>query len=69
MERGITIAGVSVIIFHYEGSFDQSSLVQMLGRVGRSVDDVRGKSYLFCAKRSKEVRDTMNYLKLANSRL
>lgn len=69
MERGITIAGVSVIIFHYGESFDQSSLVQMLGRVGRSVNDDRGKSYLFCAKRSKEVRGTLDYLKNANSRL
>lgn len=69
MERGVTIAGVSVIIFHYAESFDQSSLVQMLGRVGRSVHDGRGKSYLFCAKRSKEVRETLDYLKNANSRL
>ena len=69
MERGITIPGVSVIIFHYAGSFDESSLVQMLGRVGRSVSDERGKSYLLCKNRSREVRNTMDYLRKANSRL
>ena len=69
MERGITIPDVSVIILHYGKTFDEASLIQMLGRVGRGVGNTEGSSALFCDRKRKEVRDTINYLRLANSHL
>ena len=69
MERGITIPDVSVIILHYGKTFDEASLIQMLGRVGRGVGNTEGSSALFCDRKRKEVRDTIDYLRLANSHL
>ena len=69
MERGITIKGVSVIVFDYQDCFDTSSLVQMLGRVGRGVGNDEGKSYILCPPYRKEVKETMAYLKKANAYL
>lgn len=69
LERGISIPGVSVIILHFEGVFDEGSLVQMLGRVGRGVGLKEGKSFLLSDKRSKEVRKMIAYLHEANAHL
>ncbi len=69
LERGITIAGIDVIIMDTGASFDEGALIQMLGRVGRSVHDEDGRSYLFCSPADRQVRKTLLYLKEANSRL
>ena len=69
LERGITIKGISVIIFDYGKVFDQSNLIQMLGRVNRGIGDNKGKTYLFSNRYSKSISETMTYLKKANSYL
>lgn len=69
LERGITIRGISVIIYDYDNVFDQSNLIQMLGRVNRGIGDNEGKTYLFTDRYSRKLSETLAYLKKANSYL
>ncbi|MBQ3295359.1 MAG: DEAD/DEAH box helicase [Erysipelotrichaceae bacterium] len=69
LERGITIKGISVIIYDYGNIFDQSNLIQMLGRVNRGIGDNEGKTFLFTDRYSRKLSQTMKYLKEANSYL
>ena len=69
LERGITIHNISVIILNFGKGFDQSSLIQMLGRVGRGVGDQGGETYIISEHYSSAVKNTLAYLKEANSHL
>jgi competence protein ComFA len=69
LERGITIKGISVIIYDYGNIFDQSNLIQMLGRVNRGIGDNEGKTFLFTDRYSRKLAQTIKYLKEANSYL
>ncbi len=67
LERGITIKGVSVIIFlSRRNIFSSSSLIQMLGRVGRGVGDTSGEAYILSNHYDEEVNETLDYLKEVN---
>ncbi len=66
LERGITIKNIDVIILDYDGIFDEGSLVQMTGRVGRGIDDDEGRSWLIAQRKDKAIRDTIAYLERAN---
>ena len=66
LERGITIKGVNVVILNYDNVFDQSNLIQMLGRVGRDINNPTGDAYIF-SNYNKNVSSTIAYLKEANS--
>ena len=68
-ERGITIKNVSVIIMNFANTFDQSNLIQMLGRVGRGTDSVAGDAYVISDHLDHDIRETLKYLKKANSYL
>lgn len=67
LERGITIKDINVIIMDYDYYFDESSLVQMLGRVGRNIDNPYGDAYILTNSFNKEINNTLAYLKEANS--
>ena len=69
LERGITIKGISVIIYDYGKIFDQSNLIQMLVRVNRGIGANEGKTFLFTDRYSRKLSQTMKYLKEANSYL
>ena len=69
LERGITIRGISVIIYDYNNVFDLSNIIQMLGRVNRGIGDNSGKTFVFTDRYSKKLRETMAYLEKANSYL
>ncbi len=69
LERGITIKNVSVIIMNFANVFDQSNLIQMLGRVGRGTDCVVGDAYVISNRFDPNIRETLKYLKKANSYL
>ena len=66
LERGITIRDVSVIILHISAFFDESNLIQMLGRVGRGMENDQGRSFLIAEKKDIPIRKTLAYLKKAN---
>ncbi len=69
LERGITIYDVNCIILIFnKGIFDKSSLVQMLGRVGRNFNNPTGEAYIFSAVLEKEIKEAINDLKEANQK-
>jgi len=69
LERGITIKDVNVVILNFDYTFDESNLVQMLGRVGRNIDNPIGEAYILTNHLDKNIKNTMNYLREANSYL
>lgn len=53
MERGITITGVDVCVYLAEHKvFDEASLIQMAGRVGRKFSHPSGTVLFLCAEKS-----------------
>lgn len=67
LERGITIKGVLVVVLfpeHYV--FDEASLIQMLGRVGRSFDEPTGECLLLSNRKSVIIKGAVEALKRAN---
>ena len=69
LERGITIKNIDVIIIDIGDVFDESNLIQMLGRIGRGIDNNYGDAYLLANKNNKKITNTINYLRKANSYL
>lgn len=67
LERGITIPNVSVIILMKKGIFDESSLIQMLGRVDRGIEVSNGKAFLLTERKDEAVVRTLNGLKEVNT--
>lgn len=69
LERGITIKDVNVLILIFnKGVFDKSSLVQMLGRVGRNFNNPYGKAYILSSVLGKEIKEAISELKDANKK-
>ncbi|MDO4199110.1 MAG: helicase-related protein [Erysipelotrichaceae bacterium] len=69
LERGVTIHNISVIILNYDKYFDESSIIQMLGRVGRGINDDKGSSYIISNRIDKKIPVIIDYLKEANTYL
>ena len=67
LERGVTIKDVNVVILNFGKIFDQANLIQMLGRVGRSIDNPYGEAYILSDHLDRNVIDTMKYLRYVNS--
>ncbi len=68
LERGITIKGVNVIVmFAQHIVFDEASLVQISGRVGRDVDDPSGWCYFLATKKTEEIDNCIKRLERANN--
>lgn len=56
LERGITIKGIYVIVMQSDHVvFNEASLTQILGRVGRNIEMPTGKGILLCTKKNKEI--------------
>lgn len=70
LERGITIKDVNVIVmFTHKSCFNENSLTQMTGRVGRNVLNPYGEAYIFTSFISKEIYKTVKHLKECNNEL
>lgn len=69
LERGVTFYNISVIILDFFQYFDEGNLIQMLGRVGRSIKQDDGKAFLISNRYDPQIIATMKYLKQANSYL
>lgn len=70
LERGITIHDVNVIVLDFkQGCFDESSLIQMTGRVGRNYKNPYGYAYILSTHVSKEIENCVNNLREANGEL
>lgn len=67
LERGITIKDVFVVVLIFNKQvFDKSSLVQMLGRVGRNFNNPYGEAYIFSSVFDKEIALAIDDIKEAN---
>lgn len=70
LERGITILDVNVIVLNIkENMFDEASLIQMTGRVGRNYVNPYGDAYILTNHKSKEIDNCIKHLKEANYEL
>lgn len=67
LERGITIKDVNVIIVRFSRTFDEANYIQMLGRVGRNINNPYGQAYILSNQYDSNITSTIRYLKLANS--
>ena len=66
-ERGITIKGVHVVIFHADHIvFQEASLIQMIGRVGRNIEMPTGKGLFLCTRKTKDIERCVCALKKMN---
>ena len=67
LERGVTIPGSDVCVFHAEhGVFDEAGLIQMAGRAGRSFQYPDGDVLFLESSRSALVRKCLNEILEAN---
>lgn len=68
LERGITIPKINVIILDiYKNIFNEANIIQMLGRVGRSINHPFGKAYILSNHYNKDINSALKYLEHANS--
>lgn len=70
LERGITIKGINIIILHADHPvFNEASLIQMIGRVGRNIDIPTGKGWFLCAQVTTDIKRCVRALKKMNASL
>lgn len=68
MERGITIPNVNVCVYHADHNiFDEASLIQMAGRVGRNFNSPDGNVLFLCHEKSDSVDKCYKSIKEANN--
>ncbi|MEG0823248.1 MAG: helicase-related protein [Erysipelotrichaceae bacterium] len=67
LERGITIKGVDIVILDADHLvFDCASLIQIIGRVGRSIDKPSGEGLFIIKRRTGEVNACISTIKRMN---
>ena len=58
LERGITIKGIYVVILHADHNvFNEASLIQMIGRVGRNKEMPTGEGVFLCSKNNQDIKN------------
>lgn len=68
LERGVTVPKTDVFILDAGSAlFDESALVQMAGRAGRSKDDPAGKVYFAAKERTASQGEAIGQIKRMNS--
>lgn len=67
LERGITIEDVQVIVYHGEHTlFDERTLIQIAGRVGRKPNHPIGKVYIITSGRTQGISQCIQTIKRLN---
>lgn len=67
LERGITIPNIDVVVLCGEHIvFNEASLVQIFGRVGRSMKYPYGEAVLLCRHKNKEIRNCLASIAMMN---
>ncbi|NCC54384.1 MAG: DEAD/DEAH box helicase [Erysipelotrichia bacterium] len=67
LERGITIKGVNVCVFHGDHIvFNEASLIQIFGRVGRSMEIFDGDALLLCAHQNQAIKQCLHTIQMMN---
>lgn len=67
LERGITIKGVNVAIMYADHNvFAEASLIQMIGRVGRSIDIPTGEGLYLCRRKTNDIKHSIYAIQKMN---
>lgn len=67
LERGITIKGIYVVILQADHVvFNEASLIQMIGRVGRNIEMPTGKGLFLCTRKTKDITNCIQALQMMN---
>lgn len=67
LERGITIKGIYVVILQADHMvFNEASLIQMIGRVGRNIEMPTGKGLFLCTRKTKDITNCIQALQMMN---
>lgn len=67
LERGITIKGIYIIILQADHIvFNEASLVQIIGRVGRNIEMPTGEGYFLCTRKTKDITACIQTLENMN---
>lgn len=70
LERGITIKGIYIIILHADHIvFNEASLIQIVGRVGRKLEQPTGEGIFLCTKKTKDIQRCIHALEKMNETL
>lgn len=68
LERGVTIEGVQVIVMAADHAvFDERSLVQMAGRVGRSPREPEGEVFFWSGRKTAGIDKAIHWIKEQNA--
>lgn len=67
LERGITIKGIYVVVLFCDHPvFQEASLIQMIGRVGRRMEMPTGKGLFLCKRVTKDIKQCIAALERMN---
>lgn len=67
LERGVTFKNVQVIVYEADHAiFDESSLVQISGRVGRKKDAPYGNIYFLIKNKTESIKKCIKQIKMKN---
>ena len=69
LERGITIKGIYIIVVQADHPvFNEASLTQIIGRVGRNIEMPTGKGIFLCVKKTRDIERCAKAIKKMNER-
>lgn len=67
LERGITVPGVNVVVMKGDHMvFNEASLVQIIGRVGRKMDMPSGEALILCEKYNASIKSCVGTIEKMN---
>lgn len=70
LERGITIRGIHIAILHADHPvFNEASLIQMIGRVGRRLEMPTGKGIFLCTQVTTDIKRCIHAIEKMNATL
>lgn len=68
LERGVTVKNIQVIICNADSEiYNEGTLIQIAGRVGRKIDAYRGEVIYVCDHITPDIESSINKIKEANS--
>ncbi len=68
MERGITVRGLQVIVYHADDAiYNAAALIQIAGRAGRKADMPDGDVYFLAAKETKAMKEAEHEIRYCNT--
>lgn len=69
LERGVTVKDLQVIVYlgHYD-IYDQATLVQIAGRVGRKINAEKGEVIIYGKRETREIKNAIKFIEDCNKK-